>query len=501
MDKNILAKINFRQGKYMLPAMLYFPILLIGWGICSAFDGGDQPKSKLRTTQYLNSDLPDAAVDSTLGDKMDNVDKMYGGITDVTGVSNAESDADSANKKEDYQSQYSDSEARAVAQQEQNRADLAAAQMAEREHNAKLREMQDRIRSTAYRKRAGRTYDDGFVDPASDNAIAEAQRRRREREMEEINRNLVASGARSRARYNNYYNNGSYNQGQNMNGTGQYADNGYNGYNNGNNGYNNGMGNGSASGNYGANVSYGNGSSGNGGYGSSSDANSNEPQTVVKKEKDMSDYFNTVGGNNHRKKGLITAIIDENIKAVDGSRVRLRLLDDIVINGETIKKGTYLYAHLGSFGKQRVQGSVSSIFANGEIIKVSLTIYDTDGLAGLYVPQSEFKESARDIAGSATESSNNLTGDTYGGTGIKGWASQAAQNATTKVMNTISKVIKKNRVRLKYGTKVYLIDSSAQERANERKQQEQQQQARRRAFNTAASSGYYDRDAYSGYEY
>ena len=43
------------------------------------------------------------------------------------------------------------------------------------------------------------------------------------------------------------------------------------------------------------------------------------------------------------KDKLIMAIIDENVKAVDGSRVRLRLLDDIEIGDETIKKGTYLY--------------------------------------------------------------------------------------------------------------------------------------------------------------
>ena len=199
MDKSIFKKINFRQGKYVLPAVLYLPVLFVGWSVCDLFSDDDrEPKSNLHTTQYLNSDLPDAAVDSTLGDKMDNVDKTFGGITDVTGVSNAPDDRDSVMKKEDYQSQYSDSEARAIAQQEQDRADLAEAQMKEREHNAKLREMQERVRNRAYRKRAGRSYDDGFVDPASDNAIAEAQRRRRERELNEIDRNLAASGNRYR---------------------------------------------------------------------------------------------------------------------------------------------------------------------------------------------------------------------------------------------------------------------------------------------------------------
>lgn len=89
------------------------------------------------------------------------------------------------------------------------------------------------------------------------------------------------------------------------------------------------------------------------------------------------------------------AIIDENVKAVDGSRVRLRLLDDIEIGDETIKKGTYLYATMSGFGKQRVQGKVESIFYDDDIIKVSLSIYDTDGMQGLYVPLSSFRKPPR----------------------------------------------------------------------------------------------------------
>ena len=51
---------------------------------------------------------------------------------------------------------------------------------------------------------------------------------------------------------------------------------------------------------------------------------------MTKKTKEVSDYFNTVGKDKEKDK-LIMAIIDENVKAVDGSRVRLRLLDDIEI--------------------------------------------------------------------------------------------------------------------------------------------------------------------------
>ena len=63
---------------------------------------------------------------------------------------------------------------------------------------------------------------------------------------------------------------------------------------------------------------------------------------MVKKVKVTSDYFNTIAQNEHEP-NLIKAIIDEDVKAVDGSRVRLRLLDDVEINETVVKSGSYLY--------------------------------------------------------------------------------------------------------------------------------------------------------------
>ena len=195
------------------------------------------------------------------------------------------------------------------------------------------------------------------------------------------------------------------------------------------------------------------------------------PIKAVKKVRQNSDYFNTISSNKDQSK-LITAIIDENIKAVDGSRVRLRLLDDIEIGDIIVKKGTYLYASMSGFGSQRVKGTVQSIFFHDDIIPVSLSIFDTDGLEGLYVPQSQFRQTAKEVASSAMEGGNDIVENNGSATGVKGWASQAARNASTKVMNAFGKVFKRNVVRLKYGTKVYLIDSSQRENNNNKKQRQ-----------------------------
>ena len=184
-----------------------------------------------------------------------------------------------------------------------------------------------------------------------------------------------------------------------------------------------------------------------------------EPQEVVKKVKITSDYFNTLCDND-KETSLIKAIIDENIKAVDGSRVRLRLLDDIEINDVVVPKGSYLYATMSGFGSQRVKGNVQSIMVDDDIVKVSLALYDTDGLEGLYVPSSQFRETTKDVGSGALSNTSSLTNSsTTSGNSLATWGAQTITNAVQKTSNAISKAIKKNNAKLKYGTFVYLINS------------------------------------------
>ena len=138
-----------------------------------------------------------------------------------------------------------------------------------------------------------------------------------------------------------------------------------------------------------------------------------EEAQVVRRIRQSSDYFHTVSENDPQP-DLIKAIIDEDIKAVDGSRVRLRLLDDVEIGSLFMPKGSYIYAIMGSFSTQRVKGSVKSILLYDEIIKVNLSLYDTDGLEGLYVPSSSFRETARDVASGAVGSSMSMGQVSYG---------------------------------------------------------------------------------------
>ena len=130
----------------------------------------------------------------------------------------------------------------------------------------------------------------------------------------------------------------------------------------------------------------------------------------------------------------------------------------------------YLYATMSGFGSQRVKGTVQSILANDELVKVSLTLYDTDGLEGLYVPQSRFRETAKNVGSGAMSGSMSFSQGGGSGDMLKQWGMNALNNAYQKTTNAIGNAVKQNKAKLKYGTQGYLINSK-EKRQGERTRQ------------------------------
>lgn len=414
LDKKKI-RINFRQPKYILPAFLYLPLLLVGFAVTSMFGSPEDDKPAQRN-DYIQSDLPEANISADLGDKESAIEDQYGKITDSTAMNTVENDRDSVNKKLNYQSRYSDSDIRMLQQQENDQRELK-----------QLRAMQNRVG-----RRSGGGSFGGFSPSISDNDIARVDRARRDRAIRELGQGSNEGSVDDQLK--KIY--ASYGLDENGNPLPQ-------------------------------NTPGTHGSNGAGGQPSGSsevngDQDMKEKPAVVTKARSSSSYFHTIRSGSSQS-NLITAIIDENVKVVDGSRVRLRLLDDIDIEGITIKKGTYLYAIMSGFSSQRVHGNIQSILVGDEIVRISLAMYDTDGLEGLYVPESSFRETSKELMSAATENSTSMTGGYSSGNtnSLKSWGNQVAQNVSQKVMNSIQRRIQKNRVRLKYGTRVYLINSQS----------------------------------------
>lgn len=175
---------------------------------------------------------------------------------------------------------------------------------------------------------------------------------------------------------------------------------------------------------------------------------------VLKAESPAASYFNTVG--QQQKSNHITAIIDEGLKVEDGSRVRIRLLDDINIGELLITKGTYLYGNVSGFKAQRVTININSIMVNSKQVKVDLSVYDVDGQEGFYVPASAFRDLTKNIGSQAGSQSISIQ-DNNGG--LEQFAYGALQDAYKSTTQAITKNIKKNKARIKYNSQVYLVNN------------------------------------------
>ena len=385
-----LKKINFKQPKYMLPAILYFPILFTGYFVIDMFytEKAEIADSTMQSTEYLNPNLPQAKVKDELDGKYESMLKSYGKIDDFSAIENIDSEEEE--QLEEYESQYTETDLESL-----DSTALAAQLRAE--------EMQRQLQLSAER---GNSMQDGEMPLALSETERLIQELQREKEMRE---GLERALAQAREAGQNATETASQAGEVTVNGTITYNENAIN-----------------------------------------TPSDNDETQEVVKRTRQTSDFFNTLS-ENEPQSNLIKAIIDEDIKAVDGSRVRLRLLDDIEIGSVVMPKGSYIYAIMSGFGSQRVKGSVKSLLYKDELIKVSLSIYDTDGLEGLYVPSSSFRETSKEVASSAMSGNISMNQGSYDNS-LAQWGMQAIQNAYQRT------TIKKNSAKLKYGTFVYLVN-------------------------------------------
>ena len=152
-----------------------------------------------------------------------------------------------------------------------------------------------------------------------------------------------------------------------------------------------------------------------------------------------------------KENSFIKAVIDENNKGFLGSRIRFRLLEDIFVNNRKIVKGSILYGQISGFSMQRVDLKIISVFTKGEIYPVNLSIYDVDGMKGLYVPQSVFRDMIREMG------SNSVQG-TQMDMGGQGFFTSIGSKLFTSTSKSIANLIKTNKAKLKYNSYVFLID-------------------------------------------
>ncbi|WP_312352571.1 conjugative transposon protein TraM [Sphingobacterium siyangense] len=177
-------------------------------------------------------------------------------------------------------------------------------------------------------------------------------------------------------------------------------------------------------------------------------------QFAVRKTKLTNGLFNTIMPEG--TESFIKAIIDEDITAYGGSRIKIKLMEDILVGNEIIKKGTYLYGIINGFSQQRITLKITSVLKGNKILPINLDIYDVDGIMGLYVPASAFREFTKQLGGTSLQGMNISTSSTEE---QSQFLMSTIQKAFQSTSQAISNALRQNKAKLKYSTFIYLIDS------------------------------------------
>jgi conjugative transposon TraM protein len=154
--------------------------------------------------------------------------------------------------------------------------------------------------------------------------------------------------------------------------------------------------------------------------------------------------------NSEQQQNSIEAIIHETQTIVNGSIIKLRLKTDVFLHGILIPKNTFLYG-IASLKGERLEVKINNIQYRNSIFPVELSVYDLDGIDGIYIPGAI----SRDVAKTSADRSL----QTLGLNGVTdSWGAQAAEMGIEAAKSLMSKKIKLIKVVVKAGYQVLLYD-------------------------------------------
>lgn len=396
-------KIDFKQGKYWFPLVLFVPIVAIAYFSCQMFAGTTTDTGMV--TDSINTTMPDPESNGLLNKYAEMEDNLVRG-NGYTAIN------------ELGENEAGDAEENVYSENEMDRIDREKA--AKKREEQQMAALQQQLRESRQHVNA---YDDHYTGSYSSGG----QQRDMERFEEEMRQIQERSRKMARDITEDSSERGSSGNGQTPQYP-QYAGGQITGYDI---------------------------------YGNPIYAQQPKKDTVAvvtKADTGNADSFNTVTDEEKLDDPLIKAMIDKTTKAHEGTRLRFKLLDDVIVKGTKLKKGTYLYGTVTGFGQQRVMADITSILVKDKFLKIHLSVYDLDGMQGFYVPESAFRDMMKNAGSAAMQS--NISFDSGGGSGIsaEALALQALQNVYQSTSSAVSQAIKKNRAKIKYNTIVYLIN-------------------------------------------
>jgi conjugative transposon TraM protein len=153
-------------------------------------------------------------------------------------------------------------------------------------------------------------------------------------------------------------------------------------------------------------------------------------------------------------KNTVSACIHSNQTVTSGQNVRLQLLEPVNAGGVFIPRGTLL-AGTAKIQGERLDITVSTIENGGVILPVSLTVYDLDGQQGIFIPNLQELNAAKEIVanmGTSAGTSINLSNDAG-----EQFVADMGRNVIQGISQFTAKKLREVKVHLKAGYRVFLL--------------------------------------------
>jgi len=175
---------------------------------------------------------------------------------------------------------------------------------------------------------------------------------------------------------------------------------------------------------------------------------------TLKTDTQQNAFYGVDASGHNGEQNAIQAVIHEMQSLVDGSIVKIRLLDDIVVNGTTVYKGSFVFGEASLEG-ERLHIDISSIRKDNSLFPVKLAVYDLDGMEGVHIPGAITRNVAKQ---SADNSLQNIEMNSIDPS-FKMQATTAGINAAKSLLTKKVKLVK---VTVKAGYKILLRQKDQQ---------------------------------------
>jgi conjugative transposon TraM protein len=150
------------------------------------------------------------------------------------------------------------------------------------------------------------------------------------------------------------------------------------------------------------------------------------------------------------QQNMVQAVVHQTQTAVEGATIKLRIINDVYINGILIPKDNFVFG-TASLSGERLNITITGIRYKNALFPVQLAVVDMDGIDGIYVPGAI----TRDVAKGAAERGVQGVDITTLNPSIGAQAANAGIEAAKTLLTRKAKLI---RVTVKAGYQVLLRD-------------------------------------------